>query len=101
MNNRMTTTIQVEVAYANSAKQVLKTLVVPHTYTVEQTILAADILDEFSEIDLTCNCIGIFGKKVTLTTRLTDGDRIEIYRPLQIDPKHARRLRAKNGKLKC
>ena len=41
------------------------------------------------------NHIGIFGKRVTLDTRLANGDRIEIYRPLSTDPKEARRRRAR------
>ena len=37
---------------------------------------------------------GVFGRVVPATTRLEDGDRVEIYRPLAIDPKEARRRRA-------
>lgn len=39
--------------------------------------------------------VGIFGKQVTMDTRLADGDRVEIYRPLAMDPKEARRRRAR------
>jgi putative ubiquitin-RnfH superfamily antitoxin RatB of RatAB toxin-antitoxin module len=39
--------------------------------------------------------VGIFGKRVTMDTRLADGDRVEIYRPLAMDPKEARRRRAR------
>jgi uncharacterized protein len=39
--------------------------------------------------------VGIFGKRVTLGHKLLPGDRVEIYRPLAIDPKEARRRRAK------
>lgn len=39
--------------------------------------------------------IGIYSKLVTLEHRIESGDRIEIYRPLLIDPKQARRKRAK------
>lgn len=42
--------------------------------------------------------VGIFGRRVTMDTRLADGDRVEIYRPLRMDPKDARRRRAKNGR---
>jgi len=38
--------------------------------------------------------VGIFGKRVDAGTVLTDGDRIEIYRALRLDPKEARRRRA-------
>jgi putative ubiquitin-RnfH superfamily antitoxin RatB of RatAB toxin-antitoxin module len=40
--------------------------------------------------------VGIFGKRVTMDTRLADGDRVEVYRPLAIDPKDARRRRVKS-----
>lgn len=38
---------------------------------------------------------GIFGKRAALDHPLADGDRVEIYRPLALDPKEARRLRAR------
>jgi uncharacterized protein len=38
---------------------------------------------------------GIFGRRVPLDARLSDGDRVEILRPLAADPKEARRLRAR------
>jgi putative ubiquitin-RnfH superfamily antitoxin RatB of RatAB toxin-antitoxin module len=38
---------------------------------------------------------GIHGRRVPLDTRLADGDRVEILRPLAADPKAARRLRAR------
>lgn len=42
---------------------------------------------------------GIWGRKVALTQRLVPLDRVEVYRPLQVDPKHARRERfARQGK---
>ena len=45
-------------------------------------------------IDLSKNKVGIFGKKTTLDHPLNDRDRIEIYRPLILDPKEMRRKRA-------
>ena len=39
--------------------------------------------------------IGVFGKTVNPDTRLSDGDRVEIYRSLALDPKEARRRRAR------
>ena len=41
--------------------------------------------------------LGIFGLAATPATRLRDGDRIELLRALQIDPKQARRLRAQRS----
>ena len=39
--------------------------------------------------------VGIFGRRVELDTPLADGDRVEIYRPLAMDPKERRRQRAR------
>jgi putative ubiquitin-RnfH superfamily antitoxin RatB of RatAB toxin-antitoxin module len=41
------------------------------------------------------NLFGVYGKRVAADHRLADGDRVEIYRPLAMDPKEARRLRAR------
>jgi putative ubiquitin-RnfH superfamily antitoxin RatB of RatAB toxin-antitoxin module len=38
--------------------------------------------------------VGVFGKRAALDTPLKPGDRVEIYRPLAVDPKEARRRRA-------
>ena len=56
------------------------------------------ILDEFPEIRLSENKVGIFGKLAKLSATLRDGDRIEIYRALIADPKEVRRQRAAEGK---
>jgi uncharacterized protein len=47
------------------------------------------------EIDLEKQAFGVFGKRARLDHPLAEGDRVEIYRPLAIDPKEARRRRAK------
>ena len=39
--------------------------------------------------------VGIWGRAAELETPLSDGDRVEVYRPLVVDPKVARRLRFK------
>lgn len=63
--------------------------------TIWQAIHASGILQQHTEIDLTCMRVGIYGKLKKLDDRVTAGDRIEIYRPLQADPKTSRRLRAR------
>ena len=47
------------------------------------------------DLDLQSQKYGIFGKRAALDTRLAPGDRVEIYRPLAMDPKQARRARAR------
>jgi uncharacterized protein len=47
------------------------------------------------EADLEKQAFGVFGKRARLDDPLSEGDRVEIYRPLAVDPKEARRRRAK------
>ena len=91
--------IQVEVAYALLQKQVILGLAVEPDATLEQVIRASGILEQFPEIDLTQNKVGVFGKLGKLTDTLHPGDRIEIYRPLIADPKLVRKQRAAQGKV--
>jgi putative ubiquitin-RnfH superfamily antitoxin RatB of RatAB toxin-antitoxin module len=44
--------------------------------------------------------LAVFGVAATAATTLHEGDRIELLRPLQLDPKQARRLRAERAKRK-
>jgi putative ubiquitin-RnfH superfamily antitoxin RatB of RatAB toxin-antitoxin module len=55
----------------------------------------ATVRDALAAAGMQGNQVGIFGKRVTMETRLADGDRVEVYRPLAIDPKEARRRRAR------
>ena len=91
----MTTLIDIEVAYALPNQQILKQLRVPTGITVEQAIKLSRLIDEFPEIDLSKNKLGIFSKFTQRETIVQPQDRIEIYRPLIIDPKEARRIRAR------
>ncbi|PXW89618.1 hypothetical protein C8R34_10417 [Nitrosomonas sp. Nm84] len=92
-------TFQIEVVYALPHIQILKKLNVPTDCTVEQAIILSGILDQFADIDLTTSKLGIFGKMTQRGNRLQPHDRIEIYRPLVIDPKDARRIRAKTKRI--
>ena len=64
--------------------------------TIGQAIAASGVLARFPEIDLGRNKLGVFGKLKTADTVLRDGDRVEIYRPLQADPMESRRRRARH-----
>ena len=87
--------IEIEVAYATPLKQVIIALTVPAGSTILAAVRLSGILQQFPEIDLACQPVGVFSKKRALTDVLQAGDRIEIYRPLTIDPKEARRAKAK------
>lgn len=90
--------ILVEVAYARPDVQVIIPLYVKHGTTLEQAILESGVLDDFPEIDLNSNKVGIFSKLSPKNTVLREKDRVEIYRPLIADPKEVRKQRAKEGK---
>ncbi len=61
--------------------------------TMARALLACRILDEYPELRADRLRAGIWGKKCGQGHVLQDGDRIEIYRPLRVDPKVARRER--------
>lgn len=86
--------IAVEVVYASSQCQRLIELSVPAGARVAEVIAASGILREFPEIDLAVNRVGIFGQMARLDDIVHSGERVEIYRPLQADPKETRRRRA-------
>ena len=86
--------ITVEVANATPAEQWLLSVTLPAGATVEQAIVASGILERCTEIDLETQPVGIFSQLAVLDTPLNPGDRVEIYRPLQIDPKAQRKERA-------
>lgn len=54
----------------------------------------ATVRDALSAAGMTGSAFGVFGKVVSADSRLKDGDRVEIYRPLAADPKEQRRRRA-------
>jgi putative ubiquitin-RnfH superfamily antitoxin RatB of RatAB toxin-antitoxin module len=86
--------ISVKVAYALETHQEVISVELPVNSTVEQAIRASSILHKYREIELADYAVGIYGKVVQYNQILCDQDRVEIYRPLAIDPMQARRLRA-------
>jgi putative ubiquitin-RnfH superfamily antitoxin RatB of RatAB toxin-antitoxin module len=88
--------ISIEVVYAAEHRQAIISLVVDPATTVLQAIERSKILTVFPEIVILEGRIGIFGKLVSLTTTVKEGDRVEIYRLLKQDPKEARRARARS-----
>lgn len=88
--------MRVEVAYAASASDAfLVELDLADGATVEQAIRASGVLSRYPEIHLEDCRVGVFSERCTLDRRLRAGDRVEIYRSLLVDPKEARRRRAR------
>jgi uncharacterized protein len=85
--------LTVEVCYALPGAQTLCAVDLPAGATVQQAIDASGILARHPEIDLKVQKIGIYGKVKPLDAPLADHDRVEIYRPLIVDPKMARQRR--------
>ena len=88
--------LEIEIVYGLPDKQVLKKLNMQNGCTVREAVCQSGLDEIFSELDLQTAPLGIFGKSVKDETLLRDKDRIEIYRPLLIDPKEARRKRVQN-----
>lgn len=88
--------MRVEVVYALPERQKLIALAVPEGTTMLEAVRLSGIEREFPELDAANASMGIFGKVVADPARreLKQGERVEIYRPLTIDPKAARRARA-------
>jgi len=92
----MADTIHVEVAYALPEKQKILALDVEQGTTLLDAVKQSGIEQEFPELNLEDAKFGVFGKatRTPESDVLRDGDRVEIYRPLLIDPKQARANRA-------
>lgn len=90
--------IQVTLVYSPAAREVHEvTLRLAASSTVLQAVHASGLLQLFPAIEQTA-VVGIWGRKVAWTQTLRDQDRVELYRPLTVDPKVARRVRfAKQG----
>ncbi len=90
--------IHVEVVYALPEEQRVYILVVNKEMSVEEIIKQSGVLEQYPEIDLNKNKVGVFSRNVKLDSTVRDKDRIEIYRPLLADPKEIRRKRAEQAK---
>ena len=96
--NTIQQTINVEVAYAESDRQLILPVNVDVGTTVGGAIVQSGIMIKFPELDIENSKVGIFGKATKMVTVLKEADRVEIYRPLIADPKEVRRKRAEEGK---
>ena len=87
--------MRVEVVYAGEDKQLLTEVEVDAGSAVETVLRKSGIYDRFPNDPLRECDVGIWGQCVSRTAIVHDGDRVELYRPLRMDPREARRLRAK------
>ena len=94
----MDETIEVEVAYAWPERQLILPVEVPRGTTAIEAVRLSGIEEQFPEIEPGKNRLGVFGKLCKQDRPLIAGDRVEIYRPLIVDPRTARRELAAAGK---
>ena len=88
--------MKIGIAYALPQRQTWFDIELPDGATIQEAINCSGILKQFPEIDLEKNKVGIYGKVNKLDAVLSDGDRVEIYRPITCDPKTVPR-KAKGG----
>jgi uncharacterized protein len=92
--------MRVRVIYALADSQTEVAVELPQHATVADALARASMEERFSEIKLQTLVCAIFGRVVPLSQSLVEGDRIEILRPLQIDPKQSRRRAAEASRTK-
>lgn len=88
-------TIRVAVAVALAARQDVVELELPDGSLVADALEAAAVRPLLASLDREALAVGIWSRRVDRETRLRDGDRVEVYRPLAADPKAQRRSRAR------
>ncbi|MCK0752341.1 RnfH family protein [Chromohalobacter japonicus] len=94
--------INVEVAFAEPHRQHVIALTVPSGTSAREAVSMADLSTLFPErgTDFFSHApLGIYGQALREPARhtLVEGDRVEVYRPLEVDPKQARLARARGG----
>jgi putative ubiquitin-RnfH superfamily antitoxin RatB of RatAB toxin-antitoxin module len=67
----------------------LYVLQLPEATSALEAVKSSPLLDDYP--DAVIDQLGIFSRPVAVNTPLRDGDRVEVYRPLKVDPKERRR----------
>ncbi|HKL61827.1 MAG TPA: RnfH family protein [Woeseiaceae bacterium] len=92
------TPLAVEVVCALPERQWCIPLRLEAAATVADAIAASGLAEEPGAPDPACCAAGVWGEVAERERRLRDGDRVELYRPLVIDPREARRRAAEAGR---
>lgn len=91
-----TSFIRIEVVYAKPGTVWRKMLEVPAGTTARQAFEQSGFVQAFPHAAQHICVMGVFGRRCHDNDMLADGDRLELYRPLQFDPKESRRRRAQH-----
>lgn len=89
---------EVEIVFASPDRQLLETVLVTAGATVRDVIMKSGLREAFPEYEIDGMAIGIWGRAVQRDQVVKEDDRVEIYRPLQLDPRAARRQLALSGR---
>jgi uncharacterized protein len=90
-------TVRVTVLYSSAPRRIHEwTVELAQGGTVLQALQASGLQLAFPEVDLNSAEVGVWARKARLDQVLCDQDRVEVYRPLKIDPKLSRRERFRN-----
>lgn len=92
--------IAVEVVYATAGRQTVLVTWIPAGASVADAVGFSGIAAVYPEIEPATTRFGIYGRRVAADVRPAAGDRIEIYRPLALDPQQSRRQRAQRGRMR-
>jgi putative ubiquitin-RnfH superfamily antitoxin RatB of RatAB toxin-antitoxin module len=74
--------VNIEVVYALPKKQTIKEIQIPKGATIEDSVKMSGILDDYPEIDISRQKVGIHGNIKAISDVVHAGDRVEIYRPV-------------------
>lgn len=93
--------IEVEVVYAAAPHQLVRVpLQLPAGSTALQALRASGLGERLGAVTLDSLTLGLWGRVCPPATVLRDQDRLELLRPLQVDPKEARRQRYRRDGLR-
>ena len=87
--------LRISVAIALVQRQDVVELELPEGSRVADALQAAQVRERLRGVPMDSLDTGIWSRRCARDTRLRDGDRVEIYRPLAADPKAMRRERAR------
>jgi len=93
--------MHVSVIYALAQEQFIEQLDVAEGTTAEDAVRMSGLLEQHPEIDLSVNKLGIYAKLVKNDLVLSDGDRVEIYRPLPRKPRNAHAVDDKKERIRA
>lgn len=89
--------LSVQVALALPTRQWIRTLSVAPGTTLQDVIEQCGLAEECPELDLSTLGVGVWGQIAPSDQLAAAGDRVELYRPLTLDPREARRALAAGG----